>query len=263
MTTTRETYPAFRRTLRQLCATLADALENVRFSDSDDAALMALVFAAKQLDHAKALLLLGSHPDCALVCRSMLEGLVQLKWALASPQERARRWRVFSLVTDWRLTRQLQAEGITLDRSQVADVEARLAQIGDELLTAKARKCRDAGTRLPDDPYIRTWHGTSLKDIFEAVRGQALYQWPYREFAAWHHWGPDALGQALRRRGRRLHYSPQRRRYDAGVLVVAFQCVYETAQVVDQQLALGISDTLSRQLRSFLSMARSRAPARR
>lgn len=257
MVSTRRTFPAFRRSLERLCATLNRAIVCVRYEESDHSAFMCLVFACKQLDHARAVLLLGSHPDCALVVRSMLEGLCQLKWALASPEDRPRRWRAFALVADWRAARRLEAEGIAPVGLDVAARRASIHPFEQLFLTRKAKNLARIGRPLPEDPFCETWYGTSLKTIFEAVKAEPHYNWSYGAFSDWHHWSPSGVGAALRRRGRSVRWTSVSRDSDAGALTVAFQCVVETAQAAESVLRLGIAAELQEHLASFLLIARA------
>ena len=99
-----------------------------RYDQTDDLQVMSLVFLTKQSDHIGSMIRLGEHLDVALVARSMIEGLVQLKWAAQKPQERALRWRAFAFVHDWRLGKELLARNEYVDPEQHARSKAGLAQ---------------------------------------------------------------------------------------------------------------------------------------
>src|SRR2546427_11769576 len=60
--------------------------------NKDHWAFMALSYAYKQNEHARAVLALRESVDAKLIVRSMLEGLAQLVWAANAPEERALLW---------------------------------------------------------------------------------------------------------------------------------------------------------------------------
>lgn len=226
-------------------------------------AFMSLAFVSKQLDHAAAVLRLREHPDTNLVVRSMLEGLCQIKWALAEPQERAHRWRAFAYVTDWRLARKRHAASLPNADRDLRDCEREVLLHGRPFLTKRARSALESTGQLPTDPYVDNWTGKSVRELFEAVKATDHYEWTYGIYSAWHHWSPGAIGLALKRTKRGVRYSPRDRATTVVPLIVAFQCLLEVAQVADETAGLGIAHNLSLRYRSFMRLAERDQQARR
>ncbi|HVZ49165.1 MAG TPA: DUF5677 domain-containing protein [Gemmatimonadaceae bacterium] len=198
---------------------------------------MALNFLSKQLQHAQALVRLAEHPDSSLVVRSMLEGLCLLKWTAQEPT-RALRWRQYAAILDVRTARAMG--GATADESSqiVALALERVSALGDEFLSEKALKARDEGRPAPTDPWVTRWYRPQLRQIFEAVQAEALYEGPYQSMSEWHHWSPGGLAQGMRRDGDALSFDARSRTVQAGSLASAFQCVAATALLVGEHFDL-------------------------
>ena len=131
---------------------------------------MVLVFFSKQSEHLESLLALTeSHPsrDTALVARSMLEGLAQLLWAHQQPEERAKRWKAYAFVADWRLLRQKDEAGERTDPHTRNFIQEGLQRYGDLFLTKKAKRAKQAGQPLPFDPYHDAWTGKTGAALIE------------------------------------------------------------------------------------------------
>jgi len=201
---------------------------------------MALCFVSRQIDHAEAILHLTRHPDIALVARSMIEGMCQLLWAAGNPEERARRWRAFSWVHDWRVMRSREALGEPTDESVRQKIEVALTEYGTQFLHTR-RKQRDP----PGDPYIVNWTGMSVWALFHEVRGDVLYEQIYRLFSDWHHWGPGGIGSRIARTESTVAYGPLAENELGTVLVAAFQSLFQSLQVLNSHLELGLEKQLA------------------
>lgn len=237
--------PLLRARLAELCALSRESACNIRFADEDHFAFMALVFHAKQVEHAEAVLLLGDHPDASLIARSMMEGMWQLKWAAQDAKERALRWRMFSVIYDWRVLQQKIAAGspeLTVARQR--KIEGRLPDAHEQFLTRRARDRRDKGLPLPADPYQATWSGMAARDLAEATGDLELYAGPYEDFSDRHHWSPAGIGFSIRQRGVRLYYEGKAATSVATALSVAFQCLMEVSLALTEHLATGFEDRL-------------------
>jgi hypothetical protein len=80
--------PVIERWLKTLAPFCNSIVRGVILQADDHLGFMALQFHGKQLGHAEAVVVLGDHPDSALIARSMLEGLCLLKWAKQDPSAR-------------------------------------------------------------------------------------------------------------------------------------------------------------------------------
>ena len=222
--------PRHEHWLRLMRERSGEIITNVLIPETDYLGFMAVHFHGKQRDHALAILKLEDHPDTVLIARSMVEGLCLLKWARQDAATRGLQWREFSLVLDWRDARRQLARGASPE--VVRQIEARIAVHGDMLLSGAAMKALSQGEPLPADPYVKRWYRPQLKQIFEAVKGEALYEGPYHLASEWHHWSPGGLVFAM-------EYSEDSMSYSSGspvlrltALANAFQCLAETSMFV-------------------------------
>jgi hypothetical protein len=225
-----------------LAGSLVDA---TRYREDDHFAFMAVVFLSAQRGHAEALLLLDEHCDTQLIARSMVEGMCQLFWAYHDRPARALRWRQFSVVVDWRLMREMEADGRAIPESTRSLIEARVARDGEQFLKSPANGTKARKGSVASDPYVRDWTGLiSIRTIFQEVEADLLYVKPYRAFAAWHHWSPEGLGRRIKKRGDVSVLALRDPKVAASAVALGFQCVVETARLLDLHLSLGFGDQL-------------------
>lgn len=226
--------------------------------DDSHLAFMALAFAARQGEHARNVLRLQRAVDTVLITRSMFEGLCQLLWAAHAPDDRPWRWRAFAYVQDWRtLQRKINAhEPVPPD--ELVKVEDGVKHHGDLFLNAKAREATAHGKPLPANPYVPHWHGTTIKHIFAEVEGEIVHVELYRRFSNWHHWDIAGFAPVLR-------FDPEHGGFGmkgsddaltATALASAFQCLWQTMNVLDEIVALGIGNELERLKDSYVAIGR-------
>ncbi len=95
--------PFLREQAKMILALADSASRGVSVREDDDFGFMAMQFLYKQVQHAEALLMLEPRRDAGLIARTMIDGLYQLLWTTHDAETRARRWRSFSIIHDWRL----------------------------------------------------------------------------------------------------------------------------------------------------------------
>lgn len=245
--------PLFETRLRELHGVCDSMVAGKEFGSTDHFAFMALHFNAKQLGHAEAILQLSDHPDTALIARSMLEGLCLLKWTQQDPESRSLQWRSYGLVIDWRTAREQERNGVPGAPARREDLEKRIAERGDALLSTKALDARSKKEPLPSDPYLKTWYRPQIKQIFEAVGAQSLYEGPYFHMSEWHHWSPGGLAQAIWQQDNMVGYSAKSPVLRMGAVATAVQCVAETGEILDGRLALGQGAHIAEIIRSYVA----------
>ena len=249
--------PVIERWLKKLAPFCNSIVRGVPLQADDHLGFMALQFHAKQLGHAEAVVVLGDHPDTALIARSMLEGLCLLKWAKQDPVARGLQWRSFSLVIDWRFAKEEEKKDAPVMADKLRTIEQRIAEQGDALLSSKAIEARTKGTALPVDPYIRTWYRPQLRQVFEAVGAGDLYDGPYYFMSEWHHWSPGGLAQAMWFREGEIGYAAKSPMVHAASLANCFQCLVETSQLVNTHLGLGHDAAFADIINSYVADATS------
>jgi hypothetical protein len=244
----------WREWLNRLIQLANQMVQGSTYSEEDHLGFMALCFVSKQIDHAISVLGLIPRRDAILIARSMIEGLVQLLWAAKDPDVLPLKWRQFAWVHDWRLMREKIARGEVVDEEQRLSIEGGLRQFGEQFLTPKGRKARDRGTKMPADPYHSNWRcGQQIRHICESVEGDVLYKGPYARFSGWHHWDAEGLGQTIDREGTQVFYSSLSERDSISAIATAFQCLFQTAEIVNGRLALGFGPKLVELRESYLA----------
>lgn len=238
--------PDLRRWVNSLLTLANKMTKNVKYSERDNFAFMALCFLSKQVDHMMSILALNQSRDVGLIARSMLEGMCQLLWAAKDPEPRALRWRTFAWVHDWRIMQGQITAGETVDATLRTSIEEALRQHGNQFLTRKARKARDRGDPLPNRPYHDNWTGVSVKKIFHEVKGEVLYQKLYGPFSDWHHWSPGGLGAAIARQTNHVFYSQVSLEDSATALATGFQCLLQTIEVLDKHMQMGMAASIAK-----------------
>ena len=179
-----------------------------------------------------------------MIARSMVEGLCQLIWASEEP-ERAFRWRAFVYLNDWRLQNLRERQGTAPDAKRRDDIEQVLHEHGDIFLTRKAKRAKDSGQPLPQDPYQKHWRADfKLREFCEERSIERLYTEAYEPFSDWHHWGVGGLGAAIRRANGSISYERESLNDSAVSLSAAFQSVLQSIQVVNQCFQLGMEEEL-------------------
>ena len=217
---------------------LADmASRNVRIREDDDLGFMTVQFLYKQMQHAESVLALVPRRDAGLIARTMIDGLYQLLWTVQSPAERARLWRSYSVIHDWRLIQGRLREGVPVDPTDIQATENGLMAFGS-LHQLKKPKLNSS------DPYHRTWHGgVRLADMADAV-GRELYDGPYAELSDWEHWGVSGIGESIVQENGHGNVNSASDRVAGLSLLAAFQCLLQTLEVVAIHLSINITDAV-------------------
>ena len=134
-------------------------------------------------------------------------------------KERAKRWRSFAIIHDWRIIQGRLKEGIAVDETDIRKNEAGIKVFG-ELHRLKKPKLNSS------DPYHKTWHGgVSLADMANVV-GRELYDGPYAELSDWEHWGVSGIGEGISRKDNHVVVNTNSERVAGLSLLAAFQCCF-------------------------------------
>jgi hypothetical protein len=234
--------------LLDLAKQMTARIENVPYFEGDHLGFLALCFLSKQIDHLQSIEILIPRRDAILIARSMIEGLCQLLWIAEEPNTRALQWRAFVYVHDWRLMQNNLQSGKPVDPKKRANIEYALQQHGAQFLTEKARNVQREQRSLPSDPYHKSWRcGKPILNMCKAVGVEPLYRVLYHPYSDWQHWGPSAFGRAISREEDQVIYSQQLKPTQlASVLAVGFQCLFQTAQLTDSHIEIGLEPKLSK-----------------
>ena len=242
-----------RQRIEELLAVASSMTHEVEIKTDDDFALMELCFLSKQIDHAHSVIRLGDSPDTVLIVRTMLEGLFQLKWAAQDAAARAKQWRDFAWVHDWRALRAHIAQGEQIDPTVVARIERGVADLGSTFVK-RTRTIPPVQDLDRGDPFYPNWTCTGVDRISTAVRGETLYA-VYKSFSDWQHWSMGGIGRALAPSSDGMHYLPHSTGWELAALALAFQCLWEVADFVNSHLNMGVGHNLQRTYEQWLREA--------
>ncbi len=234
--------------LRGLIALADEASRSVPVREDDDFGVMAIHFLYKQMQHDESVLLLVPRRDACLVARPMIEGLYQLLWASDPRTERAKRWRSFSLVQEWRLIQSKLRDGIPVDDVDVRRNEAGLREFGYLHRSKKPKQ---------SDPYGKNWLGGVTLAEMADLAGRELYDISYAELSDWEHWGLSGIGDSISREDNRVLVNAASERLSGLSLVTAFQCLHRTLEIVDGHLSLNVTDKVTTFRTSFAATLNS------
>jgi hypothetical protein len=223
---------------------------NIPIREDDDFGFMTIQFLYKQMQHTESILSLIPRRDAGLIARTMYEGLYQLLWASHAPEERARLWRSFAIIHDWRLIQSRLTKGISVDEDVIRTNEVGLREFGN------LHRINNPKPYL-SDPYHKSWRGTvRISDMANEV-GRELYDGPYAELSDWMHWGVSGIGESISREENHSKVNSNSERIAGLSLLAAFQCLLQTLEVADAHLNLKITNTIQTLGKDFIGTINS------
>jgi hypothetical protein len=216
---------------------LADkSARGVPLKEEDDFGFMTAQFLYKQMQHAQSVLDLVPRRDAGLIARTMIEGLYQLLWTSQAAEERAKRWRSFSLIEDWRRIQYQMREGIPVPEAEIRRNADGLKEFGS------LHQIGPNSNSL--DPYHRYWRGAvRLSHMADSV-GRDLYDGPYTWLSDREHWGVSDIGDSISRQGGHITINPNSDRIADWSLLAALQCLLQTLEIADVHFLLGITENI-------------------
>lgn len=203
MTVSRDLFPE----LVRLCTNLIEYGRRVtcgaEYDPSLDFPVMCLLHLSRQCDHMHGILKMRAHPDGVLIARSMLEGYFLLLWA-HQDHNRARAWRAFALVHDWRTALRRRAAGDPEPLKAAPDLVRRLNEEGERFL--KPKRCLSE-LESWNDPFYNDWLcGKKIRDIAKEIDALPIYKGFYASVSGWHHWDIGSLAAVVERTDKGLVY---------------------------------------------------------
>jgi len=206
---------------------------------------MALAFLCKQTEHARSLLQLGASRDSALIARSMIEGLAQLTWASKQPGERARRWRDYDDVHEYRALKRRFDAGLPVEPERLSRADQRARRVGMRFLTDRAERARKRSGKMPSGPYVPYWTGLDVRSLSSLAGYEMKHLTFYEQFSDWHHWGSTALlGSLTEDEPGHVRYRAHDSSAAAQALANGLQCLAVTIHLVDEHIRLNLGDDL-------------------
>jgi len=224
-----------------LAASQAVVRGQIRCPESDHLGVMTILFAAKQVGHFEtihSLVGIGKNSDATILARVMLEGMSVLFWASNDPDDRAKKWRAYSLVFDLRLLRERQQSGMATSDD---DEEALLVRLETE-----ASVFLKSGRTDHQNPeaYRSRWHldqsgkAVSISEMIASIDDPNLLPL-YDALSNWIHWNVRGLAGGIQREGDHVRIAWDDSRDGSWALSAGFQATLLTMRALDRHFAMG------------------------
>jgi hypothetical protein len=199
--------------LQDLSQRILDESENLRRNSTktgDHFPFLAMHYLYKQIEHMKAIMILGTHRDAILVLRAMLEGWAQLRWVQQKP-ERAEIWRAYAGVHDFYLARKQKERGASVPDNAGDWLKLWLQDHSAEFLTNKAASKLAKSPNLSvwdiTTPFRKSWCKHDLRHLMEEIGHEYFYD-QYKRMSGWQHWSCCSFGSAVIVDGENRQYDP-------------------------------------------------------
>ncbi|PSU70416.1 hypothetical protein C9J22_10560 [Photobacterium phosphoreum] len=236
----------YNKEIKASCEAVANLFANIRkitFDSQNDLDFMLICFLHKQLQHFQSISKLLPSQDVQLIVRSMYENLIQLLWVYSEPN-RASDWRYFVFVEDWNKLQEMDKQGIHVDEVERKSVEGNYQQNKERFLVKNKNKCH------------KDWRkGNSIKDVAFSVGAEQLHEVVYSRLSDWHHNGVLSFAhQVSFTNEKTLEFNPELPRILNSSLSVAFQCLYQVAEVVERHFHIGIQGELDQIYQEYIHL---------
>lgn len=219
---------------------------------------MAISYASKQNEHMRSVRVLvkaGQHRDAYLIVRTMVEGMIQLRWALNNFPDRPETWFRYGCIEDWRELEKQRLDGKVVDPELDAIAQQQVAKYGAKYKDRRKGK----GETASSDPYRDKWSDQSAWSMFNQMQARQLYDGIYRDASAWVHWSPRSIYLARVELGDRARYELDDPRRAAVALAAGAMSLLATLQLLNWYFKLGHDVSLT-QIEVRLTQITSRLP---
>lgn len=243
--------PQLRWWSNQLMSTIAEPIfkREDLLLNNNPFRLMCLSFLSRQFNHAQSLVALQNNRDMTLIARTMLEGMVLLMWVKQESSIRARLWRDFAFIHDWRLIKKHRESDIIVSDEVWERAEKMSRETGELFYTRQAREAIANSRPLPDDPYWKYWHSQERLNwftIFKDVGHEDWYSNLYVGLCRWFHWESASIALSIKKEGKNFTFSLVREDDIYFAIMIEIICIHVTIQLTNIELSLGLSEELGR-----------------
>jgi hypothetical protein len=187
-----------------------------------------------------------------LIGRTMLEGLARLLWAFNDIPERTELWFWYGVILDWRQTLKNEAKQIPGDPAIKAELRAYVDAHGPKYFRRDVETALDAARRsgvapeMPEDPWKSSWTSVQIKEMFNEVGLEPMYQGVYGESSERIHWGPRSILRAMEPADWGMSGFTQED-WSSALRALGIGCfsLVTSLQVLDRHLSLGRNEQLA------------------
>lgn len=197
------------------------------FKKDDLTGRMITYFIFKQLDHAMSVIKLDPSLDAVLVVRTMIEGVINLSWALEKPNERVKNWFDYSVVYDFQLLKKKITNGSIVSDEDKREIEENYENNAKPFLKKDGR------------PYENFRKGIGLGGISKTNTDLEFFYESYQYFSDWVHWGSQSLRHVVQEGSNDISYYESEHAYRVPALIMAFASLLDIATKTNEYLHLG------------------------
>lgn len=205
---------------------------------SEELKFMTFVFLPEQVSYLESLLSLceeGPKKSIGLIGRSMLEGMIQLRWATTDPI-RSEKWMAFGAVHDWKLLNGKKRNGEVID----FEFEQRLKTIIKKHEDTFVPTSKKSDESWANRDLARNWHDPkTIFDMFNEIGESRAYDL-YREESQRTHWEITAFARYFDRSGQSSNYRLALNGKDTvRALAMGVIAALDTTKIANEVLGLG------------------------
>lgn len=202
------------------------------FKKADLTGRMITYFIYKQLDHAMSVMKLDPSMDDVLIARTMIEGVINLTWALEKPDERVKDWFDYSVVYDFKLLERKVSGGSLVSEEDKKEVIENYQQSAAAFLKRTGR---------PHDNFRK---GKNLGNISKNNNDLEYFYQNYKWFSDWVHWGSPSLRHVIEEKPDEISYYEDDHVYRMPALLIAFASLLDIAVKTNEHFKLEQTESL-------------------
>ncbi len=215
-------------------------------SKSDHFGFMAIFYLNRQHEHLNSICTLVESRDCALIARTMVEGLIQLKWAEEMPDKRGLQWKTHRWILLWKLMVSAP-DSISRDRHQEIEKNFKLY----EKIFRKKKYIKDDISPAKPEAYHDNWRCNIQMGEMCPNDLMPLYENTYKDFSDVLHWGTFSVFESFSQNGSRISFDSNKPSLIGRALTFGIVSLIYTAGVVNSCLNGKPLEEMSEQAHDF------------
>lgn len=225
------------------------------FDEHDHYAHMVTFFYYKQRNHMISVMKLSTSYDARLICRCMIEGLLQLTHA-KSDRSVAEKWMLSSNIENLKILAIKEQSGIEVDPNTKQKILDYLKHSG-ELLKERSRKDIEQTGRQPEyrdyDRPLKTSIADLAKTLEETGQNSEEMYLFYDDFTNWQHWKVLGFNEFMDYSDNRLSLNEVDSR-SMLVTIWAILCLLKTSEIFNDKFELNKEKEISDLYETLVSL---------
>ena len=231
-----------------------------RIDESNHFVFMVMCFLTKQIEHFISLMSLinaGQFSDSTIIARIMMEGMATISWVSINPDERAYKWRNYSVITDYKTLLDIKRNGLRYSTDQEKEILERLKVDGNMFLKEPEKKQIDL-SNINEKSYRYTWlfdeegNYVETADLFKAGKANEVYA-IYKKMNSWIHWNVLGIGKMIKRETENLQFSANKIEEATLAMAAGFASLHYILFIANECLSLNIHNELKNIEEAYLN----------